>query len=216
MFPAAQLRRVVTRGAPLLRQYVRNMTVSTTLRNKEAQESIATLPTDHMMLRDTLRQYATDVLQPQAGHWDKNHEYPASAVKEMSDLGLMGIICDEENNGSGLDYLAYAIAIEEISRGCATCGVILSAQNSLYLAPIHYNGTPDQKHQWIDDYANGSKIGCFALSEPGNGSDAGAASCSARKDGTRILFNKYRSEPHVNTSLSPFIKAHEITANLLF
>eukprot|EP00041_Stephanoeca_diplocostata_P007516 m.106736 g.106736 ORF g.106736 m.106736 type:complete len:420 (-) comp16914_c0_seq1:653-1912(-) len=157
--------------------------------SRAEKESMATLPSDHELLRATCRQFATEVLQPQAAVWDKEHAFPADAIKDMASMGLMGINCKAQNNGSEMDYLSYAIAIEEISRGCATCGVIASAQNSLYLAPIDNFGTGSQKDTWINEFASGDRIGCFALSEPGNGSDAGAASCSARKEGDEWVLN---------------------------
>ena len=85
----------------------------------------------------------------------------------------MGINVSEEYNGSGLDALSYAIAMEEISRGCASVGVIMSAHNSLYLYPVHTFGSDQLKEEWVAPFATGGDmIGCFGLSEPGNGSDA--------------------------------------------
>lgn len=107
----------------------------------------------------------------------------------QAELGLMGINCDPEHNGSGLDAMSYAIAMEEISRGCASVGVIMSAHNSLYLWPIDKFGNEQQKQDWIAPYASGDKIGCFGLSEPGNGSDAGAATVTATKDGDEWIIN---------------------------
>jgi butyryl-CoA dehydrogenase len=101
----------------------------------------------------------------------------------------MGINCSPDHNGSGLDAMSYAIAMEEISRGCASVGVIMSAHNSLYLSPIDKYGNEDQKQEWIAPYATGEKIGCFGLSEPGNGSDAGAATVTATKDGDEWIIN---------------------------
>ena len=86
-----------------------------------------------------------------------------------------------------MDNLAYAIAVEEISRGCASLGVCLSAHHSLYCAPVEKWATPEQKERWLTPYAAGEKVGVFGLSEPGNGSDAGAASTTAKPDGERIF-----------------------------
>lgn len=86
----------------------------------------------------------------------------------MGELGLMGIVVPESLGGAGLDYLAYAIAMEEISRGCASAGVIMSAHNSLYIGPILKNGNDAQKKMWVEPFTKGDKIGCFSLSEPGN------------------------------------------------
>lgn len=88
-----------------------------------------------------------------------------------------------------MDYLAYAIAMEEISRGCASAGVIMSAHNTLYLGPICSFGDAEQKREYAEPYTTGEKIGCFALSEPGNGSDAGAASTTANLKGDKWVLN---------------------------
>merc|ERR1712223_1128 len=105
------------------------------------------------------------------------------------ELGLMGINVDEEYGGAGLDCLAYAIGCEEISRGCASAGVIMSAHNSLYLSPIKTYGNHEQKLQHVAPFVTGEKVGGFCLTEPGNGSDAGAASTVARDDGDSWVLN---------------------------
>ncbi|CAM9267132.1 unnamed protein product [Phaeothamnion confervicola] len=141
------------------------------------------LPDEHTMLREMCRNFADKELAPNAGAWDREHAFPKDAVKQMAELGLMGVAVDPEYGGTGLDYLAYAVAMEEISRGCASCGVIMSVNNSLYCGPVEKFGNADQKREYLEPYASGQKLGCFALSEPGNGSDAGAASTTARLDG---------------------------------
>lgn len=144
------------------------------------------------MVYEMCRKFADEELAPNAREWDQKHVFPTKAIYALSELGLMGINTPEENGGSGLDALSYAIAMEEISRGCASTGVIMSAHNSLYMYPVQAFGTPEQHEQWITPYAfptsdddnNDSKInniGCFCLSEPGNGSDAGAATTTATK-----------------------------------
>ncbi|XP_009876204.1 PREDICTED: short-chain specific acyl-CoA dehydrogenase, mitochondrial-like, partial [Apaloderma vittatum] len=110
-------------------------------------------------------------------------------VKKMGGLGLLAVDVPEKYKGTGLDYLAYSLAVEEISRGCASTGVIISVNNSLYLGPILKFGSEEQKHKWIAPFTSGDKVGCFALSEPGNGSDAGAASTVARLDGDEWVLN---------------------------
>ncbi len=126
------------------------------------------------------------------------HEYLHILISQ-AELGLMGINVSSEYGGSELDALAYAIAMEEISRGCASVGVIMSAHNSLYLYPIDTFGSPELKEQYVtpfsicskDDDSGGMNIGCFGLSEPGNGSDAGAASTTATlsDDGSEWIIN---------------------------
>uniref|UniRef100_F6Q3F7 Short-chain specific acyl-CoA dehydrogenase, mitochondrial n=1 Tax=Monodelphis domestica TaxID=13616 RepID=F6Q3F7_MONDO len=149
----------------------------------------AELPETYQMLRQTCRDFAQKELIPVAGQLDKEHCFPGAQIKKMGALGLLAMAVPEEFNGAGLDYLAYAIALEEISRGCASTGVIMSVNNSLYLGPILSFGSQEQKQKWISPFTSGDKIGCFALSEPGNGSDAGAASTTAQLDGDSWVLN---------------------------
>lgn len=107
----------------------------------------------------------------------------------MGEMGLMGIAIPDEYGGSGMDALAYALAMEEISRGCASTGVIMSVNNSLYCDPVNKFATEEQKVEWLTPFASGEKLGCFGLSEPGNGSDAAAASTTARLDGGEWVLN---------------------------
>merc|ERR1719347_1790576 len=107
----------------------------------------------------------------------------------MGELGLMGIDIPEEYGGSGLDSLAYAVSLTEISRGCASAGVIMSAHNSLYLGPLKNFANHQQKTDYVSPFVDGRKIGCFCLSEPGNGSDAGAASTTAKDGGDGWVLN---------------------------
>ena len=133
----------------------------------------------HEEIRKTAKKFADEVLMPQAAGFDRDHAFPEGPVKKLAEMGFMGIAIKEEDGGSGFDNLAYAIAMEEISRGCASTGVVMSVNNSLYCDPVSKNATPEQKKTFLAPFASGQKLGCFALSEPGNGSDAGAASCTA-------------------------------------
>ncbi|KAG8194625.1 hypothetical protein JTE90_003102 [Oedothorax gibbosus] len=148
-----------------------------------------TLPDTHKMLQKTCREFAEKELQPIAGKIDKEHMFPKEQIKKLGELGLLGVTLPESEGGAGLDYLAYAIAMEEISRGCATCGVIMSVNNSLYLGALQKFGSPALKSKYLSSFVNGDRIGCFALSEPGNGSDAGAASTTARLEGDSWVLN---------------------------
>eukprot|EP00529_Nitzschia_sp_RCC80_P002222 CAMPEP_0113447156 /NCGR_PEP_ID=MMETSP0014_2-20120614/4090_1 /TAXON_ID=2857 /ORGANISM="Nitzschia sp." /LENGTH=379 /DNA_ID=CAMNT_0000338297 /DNA_START=206 /DNA_END=1345 /DNA_ORIENTATION=- /assembly_acc=CAM_ASM_000159 len=145
------------------------------------------------MVYEMCRKFADEELAPNAREWDMEHKFPTDAITQLAELGMMAINTPEENGGSGLDALSYAIAMEEISRGCASVGVIMSAHNSLYMYPVQTFGTPEQHEQYITPYTgmteDGLKIGCFGLSEPGNGSDAGAASTTATKDGDDWIIN---------------------------
>lgn len=147
------------------------------------------LPETHEMLRKTCRDFADAELQPFAGKFDKEGKVPQEKVKAMGDLGLMALAVPEAYGGTGMDYLAYAVAMEEISRGCASAGVIMSAHNSLYIGPIQMAGSEKQKQDWITPFSSGERVGCFALSEPGNGSDAGAASTTAKESGSNYILN---------------------------
>jgi len=158
----------------------------------EERPSIATLidiPEEHEMLKEMCRQFAEAELWPIAGIIDKSCQYPEEQIKKMGELGLMGINVPEKYGGSDLDALAYAIAMEEISRGCANAGNIMTAHNSLYIHPIVKYGTEAQNVEHVSPFISGEKIGAFCLSEPGNGSDAGAASTMARVDGDNFILN---------------------------
>jgi len=115
------------------------------------------------MLRDMCRTFADTELAPKAGEWDQAHKFPADAVKEMGNMGLMGVSQPAEFGGSGMDVLSYAIAIEEISRGCAGTGVIMSAHNSLYCDPLRMFGTDAQKEEWLTPWASGDVVLSSAL-----------------------------------------------------
>jgi butyryl-CoA dehydrogenase len=147
------------------------------------------LPEIHQMLKDTCRQFAEAELWPIAGEIDKTCRYPEEQIHKMGEIGLMGINVAEQYGGAELDALAYAISCEEISRGCASAGVILSAHNSLYISPIKTYGNHEQKLKYVAPFVTGEKVGAFCLTEPGNGSDAGAASTMAQDEGDHWVLN---------------------------
>ncbi|NLH46999.1 MAG: acyl-CoA dehydrogenase [Myxococcales bacterium] len=140
-------------------------------------------------LRDMVRDFAENELKPNAAEWDEHHIFPAATVKKMGELGLMGVAYDPEYNGAGMDYLAYAIVVEELSRGCGGTGVICSAHSSLACDPINNFGNEEQKKKYLSRMATGEWIGCFGLTEPGAGSDAGALKTTAVKDGDQWVLN---------------------------
>ncbi|XP_039752242.1 short-chain specific acyl-CoA dehydrogenase, mitochondrial [Pararge aegeria] len=162
---------------------------ATTSRHARCIASLSALPETYQMLYKTCRDFAEHELKPNAANFDRNHLYPGDAIKKMGELGLMAIATSEELGGTGLDYLAYAIALEEISRGCASAGVIMSVNNSLYLGPVNHWGNEKQKKEFVTPFCTGDQVGCFALSEPGNGSDAGAASTTAKINGDKWVLN---------------------------
>jgi butyryl-CoA dehydrogenase len=130
------------------------------------------LTDEQRQVRDMCRDFAAKELAPNARRWDVNHEYPRDAVKKLGELGLMGIAVPAELGGAGMDNVSYALAMEEISRGCAGTGVIMSVNNSLYCDPVMKYGTAEQKKEFLAPYASGEKLGAYALTEPQSGSDA--------------------------------------------
>ena len=127
------------------------------------------------------RDFATKEVRPLAAELDEKKRYPENLVKGMAELGLLGMMVPEEWGGSALDAVSYAIAMENISWGCASTGVIMSVNNSLYCDPVTKNGTDAQKEKWLRPYAVGEQLGCFGLTEPTSGSDAQNMSCRAEK-----------------------------------
>ncbi|MEC9071687.1 MAG: acyl-CoA dehydrogenase family protein, partial [Myxococcota bacterium] len=141
------------------------------------------LTEEQEMLQEAVRGWAEDRVAPIADAIDKEHRYPAELVQEMAEMGLLGITVPEAYGGGGMDQLSYIIAMEEVSRACASTGVIMSVNNSLVCDPLKRYGTDAQKEKWLKPLAEGKKLGCFALSEPGTGSDAAAQTCMAVRDG---------------------------------
>jgi len=130
------------------------------------------LTDEQRQVRDMCRDFAAKELAPNARRWDLNHEFPSHAVKKLGELGLMGIAVPAEQGGAGMDNISYALAMEEISRGCAGTGVIMSVSNSLYCDPVMKYGTDEQKKEFLAPFARGEKLGAYALTEPQSGSDA--------------------------------------------
>jgi len=149
---------------------------------------LAELPEEHAVFRRQVREFAQEELRPIADTLDKEKRFPWEQVKKMGEMGLMGMEIKKEYGGAGKDGLAYAIAMEEISRGCGGTGTIMTAHNSIFMGPIKVYANEKQKSEILPQFVTGEKVGCFMLSEPGNGSDAGAASTNARsKDGKWVL-----------------------------
>jgi len=144
---------------------------------------------EQQMLKDMVRSFADNELKETAEHYDKTHEFPMEYVKKMSEMGLMGVVYPEKYNGSGMDYISYAIAIEELSRGDASVGVICSAHNSLCTSPIYYFGTEAQKEKYVSKLTTGEWLGCFGITEPDAGSDAAGTKTTAVKRGDKYVLN---------------------------
>ncbi len=133
------------------------------------------------MLMDQVRSFVRAKVAPEAKRLDESGEFPTEIVQQLGEMGLMGIMIPEEFGGSGMDTVSYAMALEEVSAACASTGVIMSVNNSLVCYPIFAYGTPEQKQKWLIPLARGEKLGCFALSEPGAGSDPAGLRCTAKK-----------------------------------
>src|SRR5215510_16387930 len=130
------------------------------------------LTEEQRMIQAVARDFAAKEVLPIAEAIDREARFPHDTVRRMGELGLLGIIVPEAYGGSGGDTVAYAVALEEVARACASHAVIMSVNNSLYCDPVHAFGTPEQKARFLDPYAAGRKLGCFSLTEPGAGSDA--------------------------------------------
>ncbi|HEX3694379.1 MAG TPA: acyl-CoA dehydrogenase [Polyangia bacterium] len=147
------------------------------------------LTPEQKLIRDTARAFATQEVLPAAAAIDKQHRFPKELVAKMGELGLMGVAVPESWGGAGMDTVSYALALEEISRACASTGVIMSVLNSLVCDPILRYGTDAQKQRWLPGLASGKTLGCFALSEPEAGSDASAQRTIAVRSGAGFIIN---------------------------
>ncbi|MFP3941781.1 MAG: acyl-CoA dehydrogenase family protein, partial [Thermoanaerobaculia bacterium] len=141
------------------------------------------LSEEQQLLQETVRRFADEVVRPRAKEIDETGEFPRAFFDQAGELGLAGVSVPEEYGGAGMDVVSYCLVIEEISRVCATSGVILSVNNSLVCDPILQFGSEEQKKEVLAPLASGRKLGCFALTEPGAGSDAAALRTTARRDG---------------------------------
>jgi hypothetical protein len=146
------------------------------------------LTEEQRMIRDMAREFARAELAPHAGQWEEEGWIPDAVVAKLGDLGLLGMVVPEEWGGSFSDYVAYALAMEEIAAGCASTATLMSVHNSVGCGPILAWGTPEQKKAWLPEMAAGRKIGCFCLTEPQAGSEANNLKTRAvLKDGSWVL-----------------------------
>ncbi len=147
------------------------------------------LTEEQKLLQQTVRKFAESEVKPLARELDETGHFPRATFRKAAELGLTGVAFPEQYGGAGFDHISYAIVIEEISRGCASTGVILSVQNSLFCDPIYRFGTEEQKKRWLVPFARGEKIGCYALTEPQAGSNAAALATKAVRKGDRYIVN---------------------------
>ncbi|WP_302653967.1 acyl-CoA dehydrogenase [uncultured Clostridium sp.] len=148
-----------------------------------------TLTKEQELVRQMVRDFAVNEVKPIAAEIDVTERFPMENVKKMGELGVMGIPFSTEFGGAGGDVLSYIIAVEELSKVCATTGVILSAHTSLCASLINENGTPEQKEKYLRDLCTGNKIGAFGLTEPGAGTDAAGQQTTAVLDGDNYILN---------------------------
>jgi butyryl-CoA dehydrogenase len=144
---------------------------------------------DQQMLRDMVRQFVEKEARPTVAERDEQAIWPERLVKQMGELGLLGVAVSEEYGGAGLDYISYAIVIEELSRVDASLGVIASVNNSLVCYGLEKYGSEEQKRELLTPLASGRALGAFSLSEPGAGSDAAAQKTVAVRDGDEYVID---------------------------
>jgi butyryl-CoA dehydrogenase len=147
------------------------------------------LTNDQKMLQDQVRKFAQTELAPLAPEIDKSGDFPWQNLKKMAQLGLLGVIVPEQYGGSGFDFVSLAIAIEEISRVCASTGVIVAVNNSLTAYPILQFGSEEQKKKYLPLLCSGKKIGAIGITEPNAGSDVASMEATARLDGDHYVLN---------------------------
>lgn len=144
---------------------------------------------DHALLRQTVRDFAEREARPTVAARDEHMQWPTELVRKMGQLGFLGVAVAEAYGGAGLDYISYAIVIEELSRVDASLGVIASVNNSLVCFGLEQFGTEQQKQELLTPLASGQALGAFSLSEPGAGSDAAAQTTSAVRDGDSYVIH---------------------------
>ncbi len=163
------------------------------------------LSDDHEFIHRTVRDFAEKTIKPTAAERDRDRIWPGEIVRQMGELGFLGVAISEEYGGAGLDYISYAIIVEELSRVDASCGVIASVNNSLVCYGLERFGTEAQKQELLGPLASGRQLGAFSLSEPGAGSDAAAQKTMAVRDGDHYVINGIKNwvtnGPHADVIL---------------
>jgi len=147
------------------------------------------LTEEQQMVRDMARRFAEEQIKPVAAELDKTHRHPAEILKQMAELKFLGIAVPEEYGGGGMDNVSYVLATIEVSKACASTGVIMSVNNSLYCFPVMAYGTPEQKAKYLTPVASGEHLGCYGLTEAGAGSDPASMRTTAVKDGDGWIIN---------------------------
>ena len=147
------------------------------------------LTSDHEDVRSMVREFCVAEVAPLAATLDEEKRFPTETIPKLRELGLLGVPWPEENGGTGMDYLAYSIVVEELSRVCGTTGITVAAHTSLGTGPIYHFGTQEQRERWVPKLASGDVLGAFALTEAGAGSDARATRVMAIPHGDHFVVN---------------------------
>jgi butyryl-CoA dehydrogenase len=147
---------------------------------------------DQRQLMEEFRRFCDGEIAPKAAQRDQEGRFEDGLIEQLGEMGLFGLYVPTEYGGTGLDVVTYVLAVEELSRACAATGILVSAHHSLCVDPILHYGTEEHKHKYLPKLSSGEWIGCHALTEPGSGSDAGAARCMAveKDDGWHITGTK--------------------------
>ena len=147
-------------------------------------------PTEEQkMVREMVRKFAETHIKPIAAELDRTHRHPEEICRQLGEMGLMGVAVPTDYDGAGMDNVTYVMALIEISKACASCGVIASVNNSLYGYPVKAFGTEEQKKKFLAPVAGGKVEGCYALTESSAGSDAAALKCRAELKGDKYIVN---------------------------
>jgi short-chain 2-methylacyl-CoA dehydrogenase len=172
------------------------------------------LSPEHELVRWTVRAFAEERVAPVAEELDREHRFPYELVAELAELGLMGMPIPEEYGGGGTDTLAYAIAIEELTRVDSSVAITVAAHTSLGTMPIFLFGSEEQKREWLPDLASGRKLGAFGLTEPGAGSDAGATRTRAeQRDGQWVINGSKIFITNAGTDISGLVTITALTGD---
>jgi alkylation response protein AidB-like acyl-CoA dehydrogenase len=144
---------------------------------------------EQLMVRDMVKKFAETKIKPIAAELDRTHRHPEEICRQLGEMGIMGVAVPTEYGGAGMDNVTYVMAVIEISKACASCGVIVSVNNTLYGHPVKTYGTEEQKHKFLAPVAGGKVEGCYALTESSAGSDAASLKCRAELKGDRYIVN---------------------------
>jgi short-chain 2-methylacyl-CoA dehydrogenase len=170
------------------------------------------LSPEHELIRSTVRDFAEAKVAPVAESLDREHRFPYELVTEMAELGLMGMPIPDEYGGGGTDTLSYAIAVEELTRIDSSVAITMAAHTSLGTMPIFLYGSEEQKQQWLPELASGRKLAAFGLTEPGAGSDAGAARTRAELvDGEWVINGSKIFITNAGTDISACVTITAVT-----